>query len=139
MGRQLTDQEEAQITQYVTDSNQKLAAAQQKIASLQGQLQQKEAAAAPEAFHFDESAVADALDKIAAAGLTTQDALPALKQEIQSNPNAVLGYLGKIAEHVTRPAKPMGYVEKVASGNSQSVNPNSASDAAWANLMSQIS
>jgi hypothetical protein len=136
MGRQLTDQEEAQITQYVTESNQKLAEAQQKIASLTNELQQKEASAS---FQFDAAAVADALDKIAAAGLTTQDALPALKQEIQSNPNAVLGYLGKIAEHVTRPAKPMGHVEKVASGNSHEVNPNSASDAAWANLMSQIS
>jgi hypothetical protein len=144
MGRQLTDQEELQIQQYVTETNQAMEASQQKIASLEEEnTQLKEAAATSQkeasGFQFDQALVASTLDKIAAAGLTTQDALPALKQEIQSNPSAVLGYLGKFAELVTRPAQPMGHVEKVASDNTGHQEYRHAeSDAAWDNLMNKI-
>lgn len=137
MGRHLTDQEETDIQTYVAETNQLLADNQQKIASLTEQVEsnQKEASA----FAFDKAILANVLDKIAAAGLTTQDALPALKHEIQTNPNAVLGYLDKIATHVTKPAQPIGRSEKVASINSQPVNLNAASDASWNDLMSKIS
>ena len=147
MARQLTDQEEVDIQNFVSQSQTSLKEASEtitshveKIASQEAtiaQLQEQKTASAV-GFKFDEQQVADVLDKIASAGLTTQEALPALRQEIERDPSVVLTYLGKIASEVGFPAKPIGQSEKTASVNSSTSgehNPNAASDANWTEFM----
>lgn len=147
MARQLTDQDEVDIQTFVSQSQASLKEASETIAShvekiasqeaTIAQLQeQKTASVVP--FKFDEQQVADVLDKMASSGLTKQEVLPALRQEIERDPSVVLAYLGKIASEVGFPVKPIGQTEKTASVNSSTSdehNPNAASDANWAQFM----
>ena len=140
MASYLTDQQELDIQNFVTQSQTDMGVASQKIASLEAENAQlketQKTASAATVFSFDDKLVADVLDKMASGGLTSQDSLPALRQEIERDPSVVLTYLGKIASEVAFPAQPIGRSEKTASDNlSSGVNPNAESDAYWVNFM----